>query len=362
MAFLLPLHEEYLRRGAAFGEVNGWILPLRFADLVEEVGAARGAAGFLDLSPSGKIRLSGNDRVRFLHRMVSNDIEKLSIGSGCYAALLDHKGHLLSDLRVLMLADELLLLTPATTTSVVRETLNRYVVADQVELQDASADWALLSVQGPHAADVYYQMTGEISATEKHSHVERELEGRLLRLIQSDHTGDRGFDILVPVEKAGPVFESVMGAGHDFGIRPIGLEAFNALRIEAGIPWYGVDMDDTHLIQEALLDEAVSFTKGCYIGQETVARVHSRGHVNKHLCGFRFEGAEPPAAGDNVFVGSEEAGWITSGVYSPSLRQPIALGYMRREASQLGTPVSVASGESTLSGKVAQLPLYQTNF
>src|SRR2546430_202890 len=109
MTSVLTLHEKFETMGAAFGEVNGWVLPLRFAGLEEEVTAARGAAGFLDLSPDGRIRVTGADRVRFLHRMLSNDIEKLSAGSGCYAAMLDNKGHLLSDLRVLVLPEEIIL-------------------------------------------------------------------------------------------------------------------------------------------------------------------------------------------------------------------------------------------------------------
>jgi folate-binding protein YgfZ len=360
MPQLLPLHSSYAAMGASLGEVHDWLLPMRFADPVEEVNAVRQAAGILDLSMSTVLEMRGEDSRRFLHRMVTNDIERLSPGEGCRAALLEHKGHLLSDLRVLRLTNSLLLLAPAVTGRTVREFLEHHIVADRVEIRDLTADNMLLSVQGPLASEVVRRMTDRpAEGGALHTHFERILDGKPIRLIRSDHTGESGFDVLTEASYYAPrLLDRLLDAGHELGIRPVGYQAWNVLRIESGIPWYGVDMDSSNLIQELPMEDAVSYSKGCYVGQETVARVHARGHVNRLLCGIRLDGAQFPAAGDRFLAGGEEAGRITSSAFSTSLGCAIAMGFIRREYFERGRAVSVLSGDHALEGTVVSLPFF----
>jgi folate-binding protein YgfZ len=356
---MLPLHSAYESLGATFGEVHDWLLPLRFAEPAAEVSAVRKAAGLMDLSMTAILEISGEDSRPFLHRMVTNDILRLTPGQGCRAALLEHKGHLLSDLRVLQAEDLLFLLVPSITGRIVREFLERHVVADRVEIADITDESALLSVQGPRAVDVFRRFAG-LSAQDsaRHAHLEIIADGEPLRIIHSDHTGEPGFDVLAKGAFAKQVLDRLTCAGQEFGLRPIGYEAWNILRIESGIPWYGVDMDSSNLIQEVLMEDAVSYTKGCYIGQETVARVRAHGHANRLRCGLRMDGELLPEAEDIVFCEGAEAGWITSRAYSPSLCGGIAMGYLRREFFQPGRAVDVRTSGSMLTGKVVSLPFY----
>jgi folate-binding protein YgfZ len=357
----LPLHEFHQRLDARFFELNGSEAVADFGDAPGEQTALRTQAGLLDLSFRGRICLTGADRIRFLHGQVTNDVKRLPVGAGCYAALVTAKGKMESDLFVYNLRDELLLDFEPGLTDALSRRLNKYIVADDVQVVDVASDYGMLSVQGP-AAGATVKGLGffpEIPAQRfNFTAMANETLGELY-LMNQPRLGSAGFDLFVPVASLGAVADRLLAATKAVGGRACGWQAFDVLRMEAGIPRFGVDMDETNLPLECgIADQAVSYTKGCYIGQEIINRVHSFGHVTKELRGLRLADDLPtlPVRGDRLFHAGREAGYVTSAVKSPWLNGQIALGYVRKEMNQTGTVLTLRQADRESQAEVVVLP------
>ncbi|HKA33175.1 MAG TPA: folate-binding protein YgfZ, partial [Candidatus Binatia bacterium] len=278
-------------RGARLVDEDGWLLPANFGSVEDEYQAVRAAAGFFDLCNYVVVRLTGPDRVSFLQGMVSNDVKKLAPGAGVYAAVLDVNGKVLADLRVLCAEDSFILLVLASLKQKVVDQLNRYLVADDVVIEDLEGRHGILSVQGPHALLLLNAAAPhQDPPVHMYSHALLRLDGCEARVVRSTHTGEEGFDIIIEINDTVTVAESLERAGTALGARWVGLKAQEILRVEAGLPRYGVDMSDETILLETGLDHAVSFSKGCYLGQEVIERIHSRGHVNRKLAGLVLDG------------------------------------------------------------------------
>jgi folate-binding protein YgfZ len=359
MAKPTPLLELHRANGAEPAEENGWILPSYFGAPLDEYRAVRSGVGILDMCDYTVISLTGPDRVSFLQGMVTNDVKKLAPGTGMSAAILDVSGKILADLRVLSTEDSFMLLLrePLAQTAVAH--LNRYLVADDVEIAAPDTACGMISLQGPKARAVLGAIVppGEIPQ-EMHSHRALRIGERELRAIRSTHTGEEGFDLLMELQSLASVVAQIQKAGAPFSLCWVGLQAQELLRVEAGIPRYGVDMDENTLFLEIGLDDAVSFHKGCYLGQEVVERIRSRGHVNRKLAAIVLEGSEAAARGATVESGGgREIGKITSSVLSPALERPVALGYVHRDFLVPGTAITVDNSGRKIAGRIAQLPL-----
>jgi folate-binding protein YgfZ len=275
--------------------------------------------GLLDQSERGKLALTGADRKAFLNGQVTNDVEALEPGRGCYAAFLTPKGKMLGDLRILDTGDELLLDTERVSLQSLFDLIRRFSIGHDVALHKRTLETGLLSLIGSGAR----KLAGAGALPEEeHAHVESEIGGRPVRLIATDV----GVDVLCAAEDT----QAVAAALHEAGAEPIAEEQAEVLRVERGRPRYGVDLDDTVIPQEAGLNaRAVSFTKGCYVGQETVARLFYKGKPNRHLRGIRL--AAPAEPGTSLTVEGKEVGRVSSPVVSPRLG-PVALALVRREA------------------------------
>lgn len=355
-----PLYDLHKALGASFAEYAGWELPERFGDPLEEYQAVRRQVGILDLSFRGKLRLAGPDRVRFLQGMVTNDVKALKDGEGCYAALLTPQGKLLADLVIYALPEAFLMDVDVRRRGILRDTLSRYLVTDEAEIQDVSEAYGFLLVQGPRATALLAEVLGEPLPREEYRHIERSLEGLFVRLIRRTwDTGEDGYGLVIPWDGTVRSWEILWARGQAFGLRPVGMAALETLRVEAGVPRYGIDMDEDTLALEVLSEKAISYTKGCYIGQESVARITHRGHVNRKLVGLKLGGGDVPQPGGKLFAGEKEIGWITSAVSSPSLRCPIALGYVRRGYTDPGTRLVVEGGSGSVEAEVVPLPFYE---
>lgn len=297
--------------------------------------------GLFDRSQRGKLALSGPDAAAFLQGQVSNDVEALHPGSGCYAAFLTPKGKMLGDVRILATGDELLLDTERSALQAVFNLVRRGLVGFKAELHKRTLERALVSLVGPQSASVA-GMTGLQDAPE-HAHVETTLGNVRARAIRTDV----GIDLLCNSDALGPI-QIVL---RDLGARDVAEEAVECLRAERGRPRYGIDLDDTVIPEEAGLNErAVSFSKGCYVGQETVARLHWRGKPNRHLRGIRLSG--PAMTGDALSLGERPVGRLGSVATSPRFG-PIGLALVRREAEP-GSEVTV--GEARARATVVELP------
>jgi folate-binding protein YgfZ len=313
-------------------------------DLASEYRALTDGCGLIDRSQRGKLALTGSERKSFLAGQVTNDIEGLRAGGGCYAAFLTHKGKMLGDLRVLAAEDEgaepeLLLDTERATLQALFDMVRRFKIGYDVELHKRTVQRGLLSLVGPGARAV---AGAEDLPTEEHAHRAGEVAGHPVRLIVTDS----GIDVLCAAEDTDAVRDALLAAG----ATPVSEQAAEILRVERGRPRYGYELDDTTIPQEAGLNErAVSFTKGCYVGQETVARLFYRGKPNRHLRGLRL--SEPVAAGAELRLDERVVGRVATSIVSP-LHGPIALALVRREAAP-GDAVEVA-GSAT--AQVVALP------
>jgi len=355
MANQLPLHEIHARLGAHFGEADGYVVPLDYGDVPGEHGAVRGRVGVIDRSHRGKVEVTGRDRTAFLQGMLSNDVKALGPGQGCVAAFLDPHGKILSLLAVHCLADRLVLEMDRRLVEPTLAGLDRYLISERVEFEEVSAREGLLTVAGPAAREsVEKVLETTVPALPVYHHVSVPVDGRDVRVVRGAETGDEEYDLWVRAEGLARVWERL---GH-LGAQPVGREAWNVLRIEAGVVWHGVDVDATTLLLEAPLERTYSLTKGCYVGQEVVARITYRGHVNRKIVGFRFPDRRIAAAGDRVVVDGKEVGRLTSATVSPSLDRGIALGFIRREHWEPGTAVDVVGDGRVLRAEVAALPFY----
>jgi len=303
-----------------------------------EYRALTQGVGLVDRSERGKLALTGAEAKDFLHGQVTNDVEALRPGEGCYAAFLTHKGKMLGDLRVLHLGDELFLDTERVALQELFNMIRRYKLGRDVELHKRTIERALLSLVGPGAREAIGP--AELGARE-HDNAAGEIGGVPVRLVT---TAD-GVDLICDADRGAEVKAALAG------VPEVSEAAAEIVRVEAGRPRYGVDLDDTVIPQEAGLNErAVSFTKGCYVGQETVARLYYRGKPNRHLRGLRLSAAA--ATGDAVRLGDREVGRLGSSVISPA-HGPIALALVRREAAPGDT---VAVGEAGVTAMVVDLP------
>lgn len=326
-----------------------------FSSTRNEWAAVRQRCGLLDARFRGLLRLSGADRTTFLQGMVSNNVAALQAGQGVYAALLTIQGKMVADLRVYALADELWLDVPAVREAAVRETLDRYIVADDVEFAADDAWAPLVAVEGPQAARTLIGVLGNaVDGMQAFDHREFTFDGARVRVAAASHTGENGYLLFGNPGLTARLREHCQAAGAE----PVGTDALNVLRVEAGIPWYGPDFDDSILILEVGLDAAISYRKGCYLGQEVVERVSARGQIHRKLVGLVCGGETVPLADATLVHGDKEVGRITSAVWSPARQAVIALGYARSEYWEPGTELQIALPRGTAAGQVVALPFY----
>jgi tRNA-modifying protein YgfZ len=257
-------------------------------------------AAWLDLSTRGRIVARGRDRARFLHNVTSNDVKKMTPGDTCYALLLTPQGRIVADLYLVCRPDDFLIDTEPDLRDKVRAQILKYKVADQIELEDVTDATASIGVEGPDAPAI-----------------------PAAKAIPITVTGQPGYRIYCAREEMPEIVQAIEAAG----AVPATAEDARIARIENGKPRYGEDILETSLPQETEQMQAVSFSKGCYIGQEIVERIRARGHVNRHLVRLELDGSEPPAPGKQI-IGGREAD-VTSAVYSPRLGRVVALGYVR---------------------------------
>jgi len=330
-------------------------------DAAAEHAALWESAGILDLSFRSRICLVGNDRARFLHGQVTNDIKKLRPGEGCYAAIVTAKGKMESDANIFNLPDELLLDLEPGLAEKISARLEKFIVADDVQIVDAAPHYGLLSAQGPKATEVIRSLALFSGIPDKPFASVKISDADLGEIYLANHprTGSIGFDLFVPNHSFSIIAEKLIGAAKNFGGCAAGWTAFETARIEAGIPRFGADMDESNLPLECGIESrAVSYNKGCYIGQEVINRIHSIGHVNKELRGLRLADdlKTLPARSDKLFHNGREAGHITSAVKSPVLHANIALGYVRREAFEIGNKLTLRAQAGESTAEIVEVP------
>lgn len=350
-----PLADYHVSQGATLGEYHGALVPARFGDPAAENQAVRKASGLFDFSFRAKLLAKGRDHARFLHRMLSNDVKKLSPGQGTYATFLTAQGHILADLVLYCAEDCFLIDTDADLRDKALTGLSRYIVGDKVEM--APLELYALAFQGPRARPLLEKTLHiELPAMQEFDHFPTNYAGHPIRVVAASSTGEEGYEVWVGARGLEAVWGAACGQAPTYGTLPCGFEALESLRIEAGIPRYGQELAEDTMPLEADLYKALSFTKGCYLGQEIVERTRSRGHVNWKLVGLMVDSAAPPIAGEKLTSEGKEIGEVTSACISPTLGKTLALAYVRREVSEPGAKLNLPSG---VTAEVAALPFYR---
>ena len=356
-----PLDESHQRLGAVVTERDGWSVPASYGDVLLEYAAVReGGVGLIDLSSRGRLLVGGSEAVQFLNGLITNDMKTLAENQWMPAVFPTVQGRLIASVRVIHTGDGYLIDTEPATHGRVLQTVARFTLAGDFRVTDLTTEMAQLSLQGLRAAKIAGDVFGD--SAESLSNFAGAVvpwNNSQVTIIRATHTAADGFDLFVEASAAATLWEKLTAAG----ARPIGFDAFEILRIEAGQPRYGIDMDETNVVTETNLDEAISYTKGCYIGQEIVARIKYRGHVAKKLTGLLFARGVKVQTGATIrSLDEKDIGRITSATLSPHLGRTLALGYVKYDYLAAGTSVKVVAGDQEFTAEVTELPFVHASW
>ncbi|MGI9101596.1 MAG: YgfZ/GcvT domain-containing protein [Terriglobales bacterium] len=326
---LTPLHDRLVAAGARLGDYLGAETAAAFGDPRQEFAELRSGCGVYDLGWRAKIVASGKDRIRWTNGMISNNIRDLAAGHGNYNFVLNPQGRILGDLYVYNRGEHLLLDTAAWQAPGLMEKLKKYIIMDQVELTDVSEKLTALAVQGPRARQTLRDSGFDFRDVEPLEVQEITWKDIGVSVTRMASDIAQTYEIWLAPSNAGAVWEALV----EGGARPVGSEALEMFRVAAGIPRYGQDISERNLPQETDQPQALSFTKGCYIGQEIVERIRARAMLHRKLTGFELDGL-PPAPGAKIHRDGQDVGEITSAlvVAGPDGDRTLALGYLRMEA------------------------------
>ncbi|HSS75996.1 MAG TPA: glycine cleavage T C-terminal barrel domain-containing protein [Thermoanaerobaculia bacterium] len=335
----LPLAKLHQRLSAVLGTVDGnATAPLHYGSVAKEVRALREGCGLVDRSWTGRLELLGADRHRFLNAYVTCEVKGLSPGEGAYGFFTSPKGGILSDVVVLVHADRLWLQLPAGQDGIISAHLQKYILADRVEVRTLE-DMLPISLLGPRATEI---LGSEIPERGDWRHVRTKVHGTEVALQRTGRLGAEAYTLWVSASIAGHLIEDLLALP---GVVPVGFEALEVLRTEAGIARFGRDFGAENFPQETGAEvDSVSYTKGCYLGQEVVARIHYRGGVQKTLKGLDFGAGPAPAPGTALLHEGRESGIATTVVNSMALGRPIGLAILHRRAAEPGTRLELAAG------------------
>ena len=344
------LREAKQAAGAVFERIDGIESAAHYGDAASEYASVREAVGLVDRSNRGHLLVTGSDRARFLHGMLSNTVEGLETGAGNYATMTTPRGQTLTDVWVYRRSEGFLLETEPGLQEKLMASLDKYLIADDVDIKDVTGAQATLGVHGPGSRALIARVLGEVPVDLADCHTVFRTLGRTdVSVTARAYTGEPGYDLRIVAALAWRLWSALTSAG----ARPVGARALEALRIESGIPRYGVDVDERVVPLEAGLYHAVDFAKGCFIGQETIAKMHNLGKPRRYLVGLRLDTETVPPAETPLRDGERQIGWITSGLHSPALRRVVSLASVRRGFERPGRILSVDGGGRA---EVVELP------
>lgn len=356
-----PLERSQREIGARFDQSHGWEMAQSYSSASEEHLAVRTSAGLIDLSHCGCMRVLGGEAVQFLNGLVSNDVKTLTSGKGMRAAFLTGHGKVRALCRVLSLGQEFLVINDPQTHAKVLGYVSPFSYAGDFKVEDVSERYRLLSVQGPKAHLIMKEICFEpVPPLDEHDWFQTLIAGHNAMVVRASHTGEPGFDIFVANSALTDVWDFILLKGQFHSLVPVGLQALDSLRIEAGVPVYGVDIDEANMLLETGLEDAVSFQKGCYTGQEAVAMATYRGHVSKKLSGLVIDTDALPSKGDLVKKEGKEIGFVTSALGSSTVGSTIALAYLKYGFFHVGNRLEVESMSGTLLATVVELPFFRS--
>ena len=346
-----PLTALHRSSGATIGNWFGCALPDRFSDdWTSEYRAGRESVALIDKNYRAYLRFTGPDRVRYLNAILTNNIKDLTEGHGVASLFLNPQGRIQAEIETYAAGESLWCVTFAMIRETLVPALDKFIIMDDVTLTDETEIFGELALEGPRAAELVKKLTSiDLATLDDLGFREAALNGISVGLTKRSPGGVAGAEFLTGRADLPRLWKLLREEVARVGGRPMGYQALSALRLEQGIPWFGYDFGEKQIPHEAgLQDSHISYTKGCYTGQEIVERVRSRGQVNRVRVLLRFSGTEVPASGTSLLADGKEVGFVTRSAYSPLLQSPIAMAYVRRENSGVGGEVELASGRAVV--------------
>ena len=362
-----PLAAAHARAGAKMGVWFGCALPDTFGDAAREFRQARESVALVDKNYRAYLSFTGPDRLRYLNAVLTNDIKGLSAGQGNVSLLLNPQGHILAEIETYAFADRLFCLSYAMIRERLVEVLDKFIIMDDVTLTDETERFGTLALEGPRAAMVVKNLAGiDLEPLSELAGVDAEIlrfapddtfgktatgEAIPCRIVKRSPGGVAGAEFAVEREKLAPLWEILLEATQKQSGGPIGYAALSGLRLAQGVPWFGYDFGEKQIPHEAgLQDSHISYTKGCYTGQEIVERVRSRGQVNRQRVGLLFSGEAVPEAGTPLMMEGKEAGFVTRAAkaWDSVPARVLGMGYVRKEGNATGTQLQWAAGTATV--------------
>ncbi len=356
-----PLHERHAALGARFVEFAGWRMPLQYTSILDEHRAVRERAGLFDLCHMGEIVVAGAEAGRALDAALVSWPSSLRVGRAQYSMICNAEGGVLDDLIVYRLAeDRFMVVANAANAALVSDLLTERVSAFGAIIDDRSLATGLVAVQGTRAADIVARLTDlDLAGLRSYAVAEGSLAGLAAVVARTGYTGEDGFEIFVEMADVGRLWDAVLAAGRVDGLVPVGLGARDTLRLEAGMPLYGNELDPATNPFEAGLGMVVRFDKpGDFVGRAALERVAAAGPAKRRV-GLVIEGRGIARHGHPVFAGDRETGVVTSGTLSPTLGVPIAMAYVAPTDAEPGTMLAVGIRGTRVPARVVPLPFYR---
>ena len=348
MTLETPLAGLHVSGGAQLAEYFSSAMPARFSDPREEYRFARETAGVIDKNYRAWFDLTGPDRTRYLNAVVTNNIRDLKPGHGAISLLLNSQGHILAELEAYVFDDRIRIVTYAMIREQTFATLEKFIIMDDATLTDITGQIGAIAVEGPRTVDLLAAIgAAPLYALNELGAAASQVAGIQCEIVKRSPGGMPGAEFVARTEDLPKLWSALVESARPLGGGPVGYEALNILRLEAGIPWFGYDFDSSVIPHEAGLENShISYTKGCYTGQEIVERVRSRGHVNRKRVGIGFSSREVPAPKTPLSASGAEVGQVTRAGYSYALDRPIGMAYLRAEHNSVGARVSYRGGEA----------------
>lgn len=335
-----------------------------YSDFTSEDAALHQGVGVLNFSSAAKLEISGKNSLQFINGLVSNDVKSLVPGAGTVGAFLNAQGKVLALCRFYQTGAQLLIETAAVNRTKIYQNLSRFVPAGEFFVRDATDEVALISIQGPRSDELLARLTkGWTPGDAPYAYGQTTIEGLTVEVAKHARCGSIGFDLFIGSGEAPTLYRMIVRYGEEFGVRPAGKRAFETARIEAGIATEPDDINEGYILLETGRDDAVSYTKGCYLGQEIIARIHWRGQPAKRLMGLRADAEQLPAKGTQLIAqDGKKIGEVTSSAWSPRFNKFLALGYVHRYYLTPGTLVTLQSNEREVGkAEVTTLPFIESS-
>jgi folate-binding protein YgfZ len=351
-----PLSATHRSSGAKMGVWFGCALPDDFGDWRAEYASARSSVALIDTNYHARLSFAGPDRSRYLHAILTNDIRGLAENGGTVSLLLNAQGRILAEIETYALPEKLVCMSYAMIRERLIAWMEKYIIMDDVTVRDETAQYATLALEGPLAADVVGEVTGiALPGMAELQSMEATAGSVPCRVVKRSPRGLAGAEFVAETAGIATLWNLLGEAVKQRGGGAMGYTALNALRLEQGAPWFGYDFGEKQIPHEAGLQNShISYTKGCYTGQEIVERVRSRGQTNRVRVLLRFDATALPLAGETLLAEGQEIGTVTRAGFSPALQAGIGMGYVRREKSATGSELQCAGGTARIISPLLQ--------